>query len=252
MINHSALLAANTSELSRISTVMELSTATIATEQGLDDLSSLLHDLKRPSLQERVLCSMKSMISNIPVHYKESIQDHIVPLLSSAQPMIRTLATDCLSLLWLNDFTALTHSLTTLLTMSSVPKDCLPTLLEITGNLGFVSYIPFIEKYSEHESPYVRKKAVEALGKISGPEVLMPLLRALFDSDKDVREVALWGLDILWIGYQTELVPLLIDALNQTEEEPLQDYIISTLQNTRDTRAMPILEQFKSESKIHH
>ncbi|MFC1477874.1 HEAT repeat domain-containing protein [Candidatus Margulisiibacteriota bacterium] len=242
----------NSNTLTRAYAVQKITETMHPGEDSLLEVLSLLNQLPEPNLKEQALSAAKTTLSSLNIDCREELQSSLKKILFTAEhPGLRKAATDCLYLLWLNDFVDIKDSLINLFEEPGVDELYLPAIIELIGILGYPDLIPYLENYVKHNNPVIRRKSVEAYANIGGREAVLPLINAMFDTEKEVRETALWGLDIFWVSMKDQAVPILIELLNQAYPDNIKDYIISTLKRTGDKRADAVLEQIEQEKSTH-
>jgi hypothetical protein len=211
----------------------------------LQELSGLLADSKDPSFQKRLLALIETFLQADSVEIPDTLVAWLEQQLSAETGAIRFASARLLARIWMKPFDPSKAVLESQIQTSDA--ELLPAVLELCGWMGNPAWIPLLEVQSRHSEYFVRQKAVEALGKIGGESVLPALLNALFDPEKEVREAALWGLDIFWAEAQEDAVPSLINLLNQLPQGRMKDYVVVTLRRTNDPRLAAILVQIEEE-----
>jgi HEAT repeat protein len=103
-------------------------------------------------------------------------------------------------------------------------------------SIGAVSVPAFTRALTDRERD-VRKIAAAALGKIGGPDVILPLVGALKDVSNEVRKTATEALE--QAGAPQAVEPLLIAA--RDTDHDVRKAVIKALGHTADPRAVPLL-----------
>jgi HEAT repeat protein len=243
MNKHLARVLNKTNNLAKTYTVFEIIDRLEASSASFQEALNLMQSLPEPFLKIKILQRLRSIISKTRITEQDNALAVLTNLLTHDNYLLRQLSADCLFLLWLNEFVAVREQLLGLISQTENDPAYLSSLIESAGILAYPELVPVLTRLCDHEDFFIRKKAVEALGRIGGKEVVVPLVKALYDSDKEVRESALWGLDIFWVSMKKQAVPLLIETLGLTNNQTVKNYLLKTLRQSGDARALPILQQ---------
>jgi vesicle coat complex subunit len=110
-----------------------------------------------------------------------------------------------------------------------------------------VSELDRMKTMLRSSDPYVRAEAAQDLGEMGGPEVAIPLIKALEDDNIYVRAYAAEALGKI---KQYEAVMPLIHALND-EEEFVQTHIVQSLGELKDPKAvLPLIALLTAEREV--
>lgn len=230
--------------LERAFAVLELTENIKPTEDSLAELVPLLAKSREPEDLARLLTVLYSLVTNITIAKNAELRSIILQIINISPPAyIKKLAVDCLLALRLNQFCHTKEAMVSQLAQHPENPDEIILLLTIVSNLGIKDNLALLAQYCQHQNYRVRRTACEILGKSGHKECLITLIEALYDEDKEVRESAIWGLDVFWVCMEKQSVPTLIEMLNQTSSPQVKSYILATLKRSGDKRAEGVLAQ---------
>lgn len=244
MFNNLSQANTKAPSLERAFAVLEITENIKPTESSLKELIPMLAKSREPEDLERLLGVLYSLLTRITITTNPELRPIILQIINMSPPAyIKKLAIDCLLALRLNQFCQTKESIVAQLEQHPERPEDIILLLTIISNLGIKDSLPLLSQCCQHQNYRVRRTACEVLGKSGHKECLITLIESLYDDDKEVRESALWGLDIFWICMGKQAVPTLIEMLNQTNSPQIKSYILSTLQRSGDKRAEGVLAQ---------
>ena len=230
--------------LERAFAVLELTENIKPTEDSLAELVPLLAKSREPEDLARLLTVLYSLVTTITIAKNAELRSIILQIINISPPAyIKKLAVDCLLALRLNQFCHTKEAMVSQLAQHPENPDEIILLLTIVSNLGIKDNLALLAQYCQHQNYRVRRTACEILGKSGHKECLITLIEALYDEDKEVRESAIWGLDVFWVCMEKQSVPTLIEMLNQTSSPQVKSYILATLKRSGDKRAEGVLAQ---------
>jgi len=230
--------------LERAFAVLELTENIKPTEDSLAELVPLLAKSREPEDLARLLTVLYNLLTTITIAKNAELRSLILQIINISPPAyIKKLAVDCLLALRLNQFCHTKEAIVSQLAHTPEHPDEIILLLTIVSNLGIKDNLAFLAQYCQHQNYRIRRTACEILGKSGHKECLITLIEALYDEDKEVRESAIWGLDVFWVCMEKQSVPTLIEMLNQTRSPQVKNYILATLKRSGDKRAEGVLAQ---------
>ena len=244
MFNNNSQAIAKAPSLERTFAVLEVTENIKAEESSLREILPLLAKSREPEDIERLLTVIYNLLTSVTITHGSALRPLLLQVYSMSSPdYIKKITIDCLLALRLNTFNNVKSQIIAQLELHQGSSDDIVLLLTILGNLGVKECLPLLSQYCQHQNYFIRRTACEVLGKSGHKECLITLIESLYDEDKEVRESALWGLDIFWVCMGKQAVPTLIEMLNQTSSPQIKKYILATLKRSGDKRAEGVLAQ---------
>jgi HEAT repeat protein len=128
----------------------------------------------------------------------------------------------------------------------AVPQPIMVAALEVLSRRGVTWFEARIAELARHESPVIRRGAIRAAGRLTGPRVEVVLIRALADSHPSIQVEAL---DLLVERDRGKTIPTLAALL--AAPDSLRCYVIRALGQMRAIEALPQLESLYGDCARH-